>query len=84
MKVKLLKSILENMADDAEVFARDRDCICLDQVHVVGFNPTDKIKVEAESDGVQFVPTITDVYGGEECMLEDVPSKQAIIFCDCD
>ena len=41
LTVKQLKEILKDMADDAIVFARDRDCISLSQVHVVN-HPTIK------------------------------------------
>ena len=36
MTIKDLKLIIADMPDDGRVFARDRDCISLDQVHVVG------------------------------------------------
>jgi hypothetical protein len=39
LNVGQLKKIIADMPDDADVFARDRDCISLDKVHVVG-HPT--------------------------------------------
>jgi len=77
-----LKKIIANMADDAVVSARDRDCISLDQVHVVGYTGVAPI-LEGKASQVQFCSKMEDVYGGDRCELDN-NSKQAIIFCDCD
>ncbi len=80
LTVGQLKEILKDMADDAFVFARDRDCISLDQVHVVNH----PIKSNTDNKGsLRFVTNIEDVYGGDNKELNN-NSKQAIIFCDCD
>jgi len=75
-----LKKILENMSDDAIVSARDRDCINLEMMHVVGLK--DKYITNLNKH-IRFVEELSEVYGGREHFLSN-PSKQAIIFCDCD
>lgn len=77
MTIKDLKLIIADMPDDGRVFARDRDCISLDQVHVVG-HPN---KANAMAD-VKYVDSMADVYGGDEERFSSIQS--AIIFCDCD
>lgn len=72
-----LKKILEKVDDDCIISARGRNCISLDQVHVVGVEKIDGMNP------VKFVKSITDVYGGDNLELNN-KSKQAIIFCDND
>ena len=80
MTVKELKQILGPMADDAAVFARDRDCISLYRVDVVNHpspNP--------DTHDIQYREKITDIYGGDNVRESELGNaKQAIIFCDCD
>lgn len=81
MTVKELKHLIADMADDARVFARDRDCISLRQVDIVN-HPT--IPLTADIRGVHFHDDIKTVYGGSDAERDLGESKQAIIFCDCD
>ena len=89
LTVGKLKEIIKDMADDAIVSARDRDCISLAEVHIVGVKGEDKYDKYPNSDSkdrfysLNFVDSISDVYGGDRIELEN-KSKQAIIFCDCD
>jgi len=78
MTVKELKQILGPMANDARVFARDRDCISLYRVDVVNHPSPNSIEC-----GICYHEKISDVYGGDDVELTN-ESKQAIIFCDCD
>ncbi len=80
LTVGQLKEIIADMADDAIVSARDRDCICLDKVHIVNHT---NIPTQKGYEDVYFVKSIDDVYGGDRIELDN-KSKQAIIFCDCD
>lgn len=73
------RRLTANMADDAILVARDRDCINLDQVHIVGIQPPEG---HPSPHVVQFVPTIDEVYGGDEFELDG--SKQAVVFCGYD
>lgn len=90
MKVKDLKLILAAMDDDADVFARDRDCIGLYMVDVVGHpSPVDldlwlSPPKKYNPEGIKLISyhnNISDVYGGGGL---DKKVKQAIIFCDND
>lgn len=84
LTVGQLKQVLAGMSDDAFVFARDRDCISLDKVHVVmpeGCLGVAEIPPAAWK-GIRCVNSFDKVYGGEGEL--DNESKQAIIFCDCD
>lgn len=81
MKIKDLKKIIEKMSDDAEVFARNRDCINLEMVDIVGIE-----KFDIEVSGLyslNFHKNIKSVYGGDK-YKRFIAIKQAIIFCDCD
>jgi len=80
MNVKQLKEILALMADDAVVFARDRDCISLYCVDVVN-HPSPPLE---NTRGIRYREKITDVYGGSDAECDLGSSKQAIIFCDND
>jgi hypothetical protein len=81
MTVKELKQILEPMADDATVFARDRDCISLYCIDVVN-HPSPPLE---KTRGIRYRENITDVYGGDNVWESELGnSKQAIIFCGCD
>jgi hypothetical protein len=80
MIVKELKQIIGPMADDAAVFARDRDCISLERIDIVGHPSPDN-----DTRGVRYHEKITDVYGGNDVRESELgASKQAIIFCDND
>jgi hypothetical protein len=76
MTVKELREILAKLPDEALVFARNRDCINLDMVDVVGIDKIDRWF----NGGVKFHPLMKDVYGGGD--VSEI--KHAIIFCDCD
>jgi len=88
MNVGELKKILAQMDDKALVWARDRDCISLEMVDVVGVD----IQGETNKNSLSYPlvrsrKTILDVYGGKEWLSADmarVGTTQAIVFCDCD
>jgi hypothetical protein len=77
MDVRTLKKIIAKMSDDAEVFARNRDCISLERIDIVNH------PAPLKHDDVNYFSDITKVYGGRDAELTN-ESKQAIIFCDCD
>lgn len=59
LTVGQLKEIIKNMADDAFVLSRDRDCISLDCVDVVNIPEMDN-----HHEDINFSNSIEEVYGG--------------------
>lgn len=87
MNIKQLKQLIADskLPDDAQVWARDRDCLGLDQVHVIGKELPElswEISLEKYGAHVFFVAKPSDMYGGER--LEEGGIKHALVFCDCD
>ena len=82
MTIKELKILIADMADDAAVFARDRDCIALRSVDIVNHPVIVETTIIRN---VSFHTNINDIPGGEHVKDHELgESKQAIIFCDCD